>query len=452
MKKTAKKGTKNKETASEFIAKINKFIGSNSLPIMAMMMVIILAMLACIAIQSANLNKTEYIKENMTEYVTEYVVEEKVAYVSEGVCSNILYTEFDMMNGWWGADGELEPVPEGKMRKHSQMIPVLGGYTYYLGYCFSETDVPVSGGFFDKDGNWLAPLMTVDIEQYYYFNADGNGRATDFVDLYKFTAPKGTHFFSYNLSTSNKYSYRQFVASKPVFALKNTGNYAFSDDFPPYQAHKDKNLCVIGASGVELNRALRDVSTILEQPDEQYIVGFQEYLVPWYNLVESYGFAGGGWRKNDEAKRTSIYKGIIEKNVDLSSYDEFLLFPATNDMEMENIGEIDSTDPTTYMGSLNAMIEKIYEESPNAKIYLANAAHKGSYYTSKGGRKKIDTLNTALAEIADYYSLQLIDLAGGSGINKFNYAQGKMTYDGTHLNQEGSKLTGLYLRKEMIGF
>lgn len=447
MKKTAAKGT-----VSNSAKKIKKLIGSNSAVIMVLMTLVIIAMLACIVIQSVNLNKTEYITEYMTEYVTEYVVEEKVAYVSEGACNNILYTEFDKMNGWWGADGELEPVPEGKARKHSQKIPVLGGYTYYLGYCFDPSEVPVSGGFFDKDGNWLAPLMTANIERYDYRNADGNGRATDYVDLYKFTAPKGTHFFSYNLSTANKFSYRQFVASMPVFALKNTGNFAFSDNFPPYQAHKDKNLCVIGASGIALNRGLRDFSTVLEQPDEQYVVGFQEYLVPWYKSVDSYGFSGGGWRKNDDAKHTSIYKGIIEKKVDLSGYDEFLLFPSTNDLDMESIGEMDSTDPKTYMGGLNAMVEKIYEESPNAKIYLANAAHKGSYYTNKGTRKKIDALNSTLEAFADYYSLHLIDLAGGSGINKFNYGQGNMTYDGTHLNHEGSRVTGLYLRKEMIGF
>ena len=444
-----KKSTTNNSNKFENIK--NLFSADSSL-VKILLLLIIAAMGVCIAVQSANLRKTEQLAEYVSDYTSQNIVEERVELITTGTINNILYTEFSKTDGWWAADGSLEPVPEGKVRKHSQKIPVIGGRSYYLGYCFSADEVPVSGAFFDSKGNWLAPLLTDEILPYDYKNADGNGRKTNYAVLYTFTAPEGARSFSYNLSTSRDYSYRQFVSSKPILALQNTGNYAFANDFPPYQAHKNKNLCVIGASGVAYNRSLQNFSTALEEPLEQYLVGFQEYLVPWYKSVDSYGFAGGGWRRNRDAKYTSIYEGIIENNVDLSGYDEFLLFPATNDTAIENFGEMDSTDPDTYMGALNAMIKKIYKESPNAKIYLANAAHKGSYYTSAKAQKKIDTLNALLEDIADYYSLQLIDLAGGSGVNDFNYEAGKLTFDGTHLNQEGSRLTGLYLRKEMIGF
>lgn len=444
-----------KKSASKnnpFISALRNQFSSSNLLMNILLLLVIAALSVCIAVQADSIKKTEDITEYMMDYVSEYQVEEKVELITTGTISNILYTEFSKTDKWWDAEGGLEPIPEGKVRKHSQKIPVIGGRSYYLGYCFNPEDVPVSGAFFDAKGNWLAPLMTANIERYSYKNADGNGKKTNYADLYTFTAPDGARFFSYNLSTSSMYAYRQFVSSKPILALQNTGNYAFANDYPAYQAHKDKNLCVIGASGVAYNRSFQNFSTVLEEPLEQYLVGFQEYLVPWYKSVDSYGFAGGGWRRNRDAKYTSIYEGIIENNVDLSGYDEFLLFPATNDTQIENFGEIDSTDPDTYMGALNAMIKKIYEESPNAKIYLANAAHKGSYYTNAKSREKINTLNALLEDIADYYSLQLIDLAGGSGVNDFNYEAGKLTFDGTHLNHEGSRLTGLYLRKEMIGF
>jgi len=238
------------------------------------------------------------------------------------------------------------------------------------------------------------------------------------------------------------------VATMPVLALENTGNYRFDDDWPGYQAHKDRRLCVIGASGVMIDRLYREVP--LGSGTWQYIVGFQEYLVPWYASVESYGFSSGSWARNDASENLSIYNGIVTNGVDLSGYDEFLLIPSTSGVTADTIGEIDSADVDTYMGGLNAVLDKIHAESPYAKVYLANALRKGSYYTSETQRAKIDKINEQLAAIAAAKSLQLIDLAGGCGINAYN--QDLMTYDGTHLNQEGGMRQGLFLRREMIGF
>ena len=350
-------------------------------------------------------------------------------------------TEYD---GWWTKTGSYF-LEEGKIRRHSRLIPVVPGKDYYLGY---NNSLSCTGAFFDKDGNWIAPLET--LTEYEYHTADGGNGKESYATIYTFTAPEEARYFSYNLVRSESAIYRQFVSSSPILALSNSGDYCFNNNYPAYQAHKDKKLCVIGASGVAYNRAEKNIDGL-----DQYLIGFQEYLAPWYAIVESYGFAGGGYRQNDASEYPSIYKGIIEGgvvgNVDLSGYDEFLIIPSTNDLALSNMGEIDSTDTATYFGGLNAIISKIYAESPNAKIYLANAMHKGSYYTNSGTKEKIDTLNARLAALADYDSLQLIDLAGGSGVNRFNYAEGNMTYDGTHLNHEGNKRMGLYLRKEMVG-
>ena len=355
-------------------------------------------------------------------------------------------TEYD---GWWTKTGACE-IEDGKTRKHSRLIPVVSGKNYYLGY---NNNLSSTGAFFDVNGDWIAPLET--LTDYEYHTADCGSGSSRYAPIYTFTAPEGARYFSYNLATSADRVYRQFVSSSPVLALGNSGDYEFNDSYPAYQSHKDKKLCVIGASGVALDREIHNISTDPNVEDKQYIVGFQEYLVPWYKSVESYGFAGGGYRKNDAAEYPSIYKGIVEGgvvgSVNLSGYDEFLLIPSTNDLASSDIGDSNSTDTATYFGGLNAIIAKIYAESPNAKIYLANAAHKGGYYTNSGTKEKIDTLNAKLAELSDYNSLQLIDLASGSGINQFNYGEGKLTYDNTHLNHEGNKRIGLYLRKEMVG-
>ena len=415
---------------------------------------------------------------------------------SSGVGEEILYTEITRTKGWWGANGEFVDTA----RYHSQLMPITAGKSYYTGYKFirlnpeSTSDITTTGAFFDVNGNWIAPLMTDDVTEYACRYANGvTENAGQYAEIYTFTAPEHACYVSLNLSTGVANTYRQYLSSSPVLALSNTGNYRFGAEYPVYQAHKDKKLCVIGASGVALDRETHNLSTDPNKNNNQHIIGFQEYLVPWYALVESYGFADSGYMRggNESNGEKSICKNILDgikigeetdengevqevrEAVDFSAYDEFLLIPSTNDLryaetesvngegetEMienpdkskSNMGGIDSTDEYTYFGALNAIIAKIYAESPKAKIYIANAVHKGSYYDSTFTAKKIDLLNSRLSELAKTHSIQLIDLAALSGINRFNYGKGRLTYDNVHLNQEGSKWMGLCLRKEIVG-
>lgn len=415
---------------------------------------------------------------------------------TSGAGEEILYTETTKIKGWWGADGEFVDTT----RYHSQLMPITAGKSYYIGYKFahlnpdSSNDITTTGAFFDVNGNWIAPLMTDDVAEYVCRSANGiMGASGNYASIYTFTAPENACYVSLNLSTGVANTYRQYLSSSPVMALSNTGNYRFSSDYPVYQAHKDKKLCVIGASGVALDREVHNLSTDPSKKNNQHIVGFQEYLIPWYKLVESYGFADSGYMRdgNTAQKEKSICRNILDgikvgeevdeygevfeirEPVDFSGYDEFLFIPSTNDLHYaetkienedgsieiienpditkSNMGSIDSTDEKTYFGALNAIIEKIYAESPKAVIYIANAVHKGTYYESEESMKKLELLNSRLAELAKTHSFELIDLVGSCGINRFNYGKGKLTYDNTHLNQEGSKCMGLCLRKIMVG-
>jgi hypothetical protein len=210
-------------------------------------------------------------------------------------------------------------------------------------------------------------------------------------------------------------------------------------------------LCVIGASGVVIDRLLRDEFKI--NTYSQYVVGFQEYLSLWYEKVDGIGFYGGGWGKYNSATKTTIYEGIVENNVDLSEYDEFLLIPSTANINETGIGEITDTtigsNKSTYMAGLNAVINHIYSQVPLAKIYLANVLHKGEYFTNAETKANMDEINKKLVELSALHSYQLIDLAGGSGINNQTYKA--LTYDDKHLNHEGNRIQGLFIRKEIIG-
>lgn len=346
-----------------------------------------------------------------------------------------LYTEFLYTPGRWTASGTISSTGY-----HSQMIPVSEEKTYYIGY--RGESASVTGAFFDGNKNWIKPLLKEETTIHEYQNADGNNERSNYAEIYTFTVPDGVRYFSLNLTDDAKNKYRQYLSTKPVFALENTGNYVVKEEDPVYQSKKNKSLCVIGASGVTIDRLYINDTV-------RNIVGFQEYLVPWYKKVGSYGFWSGSWAQYDE-NDPSIYSGIVGAGVYLSEYDEFILIPSTADVEITGIGEIDSTNTGNYMGGLNGVIEYIYSQSPLAKIYLANAVHKGKYFTDTEVKERMDEINEKLAKLSAFRSYQLIDLVSGMGINDKNYVA--LTYDGTHLNQEGSKNMGLFIRREILGF
>lgn len=360
------------------------------------------------------------------------------AYDSRSNDNHILFTDMELQTGWWNDTGGSLDYEHF----HSQKIPVVPGKTYYIGWKLSASTLPCVGARFDLSGNWHGPIMPDDVTQYMYKTADGTGTRTAYAELYCFTVPNdGTRFVSLNLSIGAEREYRNFLSSRPILALSGTGNYEYNETSPVYQAKKGKKLCVFGASGVTIDRLLQA---------GVYIVGFQEYLVPWYEKVDSYGYWGTGWRNNTATPEESIYYQIVEKQLDLSGYDEFLLIPSTSNFTPDVAGDVDSTNVNQYAGALNAVFDYIYAQVPKAKIYLANAVRKKNYATSESVRANIDAINTLIGNMAAAKSMELIDLAGGSGINQ--YTQDDYTYDGTHLNNEGNKVQGLYIRKQLVGF
>ena len=425
-----------------------------------------------------NYDKKEIFLKNLNEMNPKW---EKIvpSYFPESL-DMVLYTEFKEENGWFSEDGELfvnyNNGTNSMLSKHSQLLRIEPFKTYYLGYRHDPTLITCSGYFFDKFKQKIGPLLTQNLQEFTdYLAADGeqsfingsNFDKNDNVKLYRFDAPKDAYYFSYNLSKLEEDNYRQYICSKPVFINSNSGNYIIREGEPLYQSKKGKSLCVIGASGVAYNREFIEKEAV-----NKYFIGFQEYLLPWYNKVDSYGYAGKGYIKGSGG----IYTNIIKK--DLSQYDEFLLIPSTSQVEPKGtyyvknddgsyksvtnssgtVGNYNSTSET-YFGGLNAIIERIYSQNPKAKIFLSNASKKSGYSDLQevGGQKLpskkkliIDQINAGLKELSQNSSCQLIDVANTGYVHE--KTSNLLTYDGTHLNIEGNKLQGLSYRKEMLGF
>lgn len=365
-----------------------------------------------------------------------------------------VYTDFVGTTGYWNANGNL-----GNTYTHSQKFAINPNGKCYLA---NPVNQEVQGAWFDKFGNWLAPCLRSTFSEVSYKEpSEGTGSFT-YITIYEFTPPDGACYLSLNIRSATN-AYCNYLASKPVFPHASTGNIVVYDDDPVYTRTKNKKLCVIGGSITAIDRASR--SAIGE-----YLCGWQEYVAPWYASVDTYGFSGGPMGDisghTEEYDYISIYEGIIEGQVDLSDYDEFMIFPTKNALQFDWYGAGDwgtvedatQINPCSYMGGLRLLVDYILTQNRYAKIWLMTIHNYGNYFTSVSTvRPKILDINEKTKDMVEKYGLNLIDLAMTAGFNSSNYydesdATAGYTYDGTHINQNGAEVLGFAIRKGAIGF
>ena len=104
--------------------------------------------------------------------------------------------------------------------------------------------------------------------------------------------------------------------------------------------------------------------------------------------------------------------------------------------------------PTTGYGNIGKSIEYIQEQNPNTRIYICtlHKTDRGGVGEAANGTSK--SSSNKLKEIAAHYGLPVIDVYSECGIGWHNYK----TYatDGTHPNEDGHKLIGTYIAKQML--
>lgn len=350
-----------------------------------------------------------------------------------------VYTKFQPSPGFWTASGSLANTK----LTHTDLLSVIPG-----GPCFLVNTVnqDVQGAYFDKNGNWLSPILLSQITDYDYPSPDKSGTVTAYVPLKTFTVPEDAYFVSLNIPSSHQY--RLFLASKPVFPYQNTENLLVmrQDDG---RLPQGRRLCVIGPSTVMIDRwYVKELS--------QYLCGWQEYVYPLFDSFESYGYSGGSMGSG-YTEYPSIYDRIVTAGVDLSGYDTFIIFGSKNGLTATGVGSWGdiSTPPEehdSYMGGLRNLCEYIYSQNPMACIYLCTLPYSGSYYTSPlTYQPLVNSVNQLTREMANAMGMHLIDLALESGFNQKNYYNESdptagYTYDGTHFNQQGSYVIGRCVR------
>lgn len=185
--------------------------------------------------------------------------------------------------------------------------------------------------------------------------------------------------------------------------------------------------------------------------------------------TQDYGseqFAGisGGWLPTDDAEelqkrhnntsKVHIQKFIAE--VDAGLYPEpdvFVFAMGTNDGNPGTAEEalkgksLDEVDVTTMAGGARWAIQTIIERFPNCRVFVCTPIQTSNPDHNLFNTQKIEILK----EICRALSVQVIDCYGECGITeKLEDGHGKRYLrDGLHPEDEGRKLMGRYIAKEI---
>lgn len=180
----------------------------------------------------------------------------------------------------------------------------------------------------------------------------------------------------------------------------------------------------------------------------------------------SEGFAGisGGWQptedkhemqmRHNNTSKVHIQKFIAE--VESGQYPEpdvFVFSMGTNDNRLGTAEEalhgksLDEVDVTTMAGGARWAIQTIIERFPRCRVFVCTPIQTANPGHNAMNTKKIEILR----EICRSLSVQIIDCYGESGITeKLENGHGeRYLRDGLHPAEEGQRLMGRYIAKEI---
>ena len=398
-------------------------------------------------------------------------------------------------DGWWTESGNHG----ANTYVTTELVPVYPGKTYYI---TNKPSNGVQGAFFDKDQNFVSQLALASVIKDEYKIANGylgniSTSATNYLGtgtssfgaragMFHFTVPDGCYYISFNINAGHLFHIT--LCSKPIYGINTFWQYnrtlaervmamdttitdedwetrvsgrneviPFND--VAYQTYNKRKLCVIGPSTVMIDRRWAEKTGVNL---EQWIAGWQEYLMPYYDTVDSYGYSGASWGDAYvyDDRFPSIHTMVCTYDygdrigLDLSGYDDFMIQGSTNGLAQTEVGEWDTATPDTdtYFGALRATIDYIFEQNPNAKVYVSQMVRAGVTDSSK--LEDIEAINPELPGMCYKLGLTLVPFAtvGLNASTKTSDSTGEAgwTYDGTHYNQRGSYEIAQLMKKTLL--
>lgn len=377
--------------------------------------------------------------------------------------SDFIITNMEQNDCWWNATGGFST---SKALKHSQPIPVKAGKTYYVsGFNYNSAGPPqaTGGAFLNIHGQWIAPVTYPYgnsagnyVEKYTYRYADVTSENEDdgtylyggmpYAEIYAVTPPEGAAYISLNL-VDNSFTSPQSHATcsfstLPMIGYANSGNRRWAKDDPLRKL--DKKLYIISPSTGTIDRGRpravdyqshQETSPDVDPMDSpgygkiprNTIVGFQEYLIPYYKEVVTLAFSGLGYRvpKEGEPKKGSILyylsEGKYEKKPgDLEDADEIIIFGNNNNVTEETLGRPFDGDKSTYCGSLEALFQFCYEKAGNRPVKIFFYTGSRTRSPDDGRYAYFERKHQYSLEICRRYNISVIDNWRSNGLNDFS--------------------------------
>lgn len=376
-----------------------------------------------------------------------------------------MYIPEDFLPGWINADGSIG----NNTYPRTQKLPITPGKNLYITnnvyVLFQNTPI---GAFYDVHGNFIRAIMgsnsahvteyAYDLDNGYVSYNSASSSNTIYVHLYEVVVPDNAYFVQFN--TASSLHYCTIICTEPIYGVTGNGNWRIPAGDVTREMFKRRKLCVIGPSTVMINR----MKPAPDKNFDQYIMGWQEYLKPYYGKVTSFGYSGASWRDNYVVGPTgySIHIMTVGSQTygisprDLSQYDDFVLTSSLNGFTYDTMGAWDRNDPAfstdTYLGALRDTIDYIYTQNGSARIFVGNFICHGGM--SEAGIATRNAYNEEILNMCNFLGityLNLNELCFNS--NTMSIADGtydRWTYDGTHYNQNGSRMFGMWYKKNLL--
>lgn len=159
----------------------------------------------------------------------------------------------------------------------------------------------------------------------------------------------------------------------------------------------------------------------------------------WASESKNFGCSGSRITKLEGQSNS-----FVERCPSIAGYDCVSIFGGVNDFNYNApLGAFGDSVDTTFFGALNTIILTVAANNPNAKIFCmtpmkTNNVHD-TFETNDLGFTLLEYVD-AMKQVADYYSIPVLDLYTQSSISPYIPEQrAKYMNDGTHLNEAGQK-------------
>lgn len=182
---------------------------------------------------------------------------------------------------------------------------------------------------------------------------------------------------------------------------------------------------------------------------------FSELIRKKCKLAAANNYGIGGTRiarqrgKSDNPRHDLDFCGRYESMAPCA--DIVFVFGGTNDFGHGDapIGAFEDRTPDTFYGALHYLMNGLIEKYPESVIVFATPLHRGSESTVRDTRPVLKEFRNMIMEVAEYYSLPVLDLWSMSGLSTNSQTIiDKYIPDKLHPNDAGH----VVLADRIIGF